>query len=252
MPGRFIRLSPGRRFIADLSWLARSVPQGVVRRDISIVAVRSARAGLARPPPWTVVFAKAWALAARDVPDLRRTYAAIPWPHLYEIEHSVASVMVERDWHGETALVAAKLKRPEDRSLADLAAEVAHAIDAPIDGHRHFRSMLTANRMPLLVRRALWWYMFNTGPQRHKFFGTFGITALGHRGVSINYPVSPATTVVTLGPFRTDGTVEATIGFDHRTMDGAAVADALDALQRHLDGAIAAELGGPPAEPLMA
>lgn len=242
MKGRTISLSPGRRFIADLSWLAVKVPQGVVRRTISLGQVREARAAAGVAVPWTIIFAKAWALAARDCAPLRQTYARIPWPHLYETDQSVASVIVERDWGGEAALVAAKLKRPEDRPLPDLAEELNHALTAPIEGHRHFRSMVRVNRLPLLLRRALWWFAFNAGPQRPKFFGTFGITVLGHRGVSVNYPVSPVTTVLTLGPFQDNDTVEVTVGFDHRVMDGAPIANAFDLLEARLNGAVADEL----------
>ncbi len=242
MKGRSLRLSPARRLIADLSWLANRVPQGVVRREISIAAVKTARAAASRRVPWTVIFAKAYALAARDCPALRRTYAVIPWPHLYETEQSVASIIVERDWDGEPGLVPAKVKHPEDKPLAGIAAEVEQARTAPMAAHKPFRSMLRTNRLPWPIRRLLWWIAFNAGPQRHKFFGTFGLTALGHRGLAINYPVSPVTTVLTLGAFRPDDTVEITIGFDHRTMDGGAVAEAIDALERHLAITLAAEL----------
>jgi hypothetical protein len=242
MKGRVIPLSPGRRLIADLSWLATKVPQGVLRRRIGLAEVRAARAASAPPIPWTIIFAKAYAIAAKDCPPLRRTFATIPWPHLYETEQSVAVIIIERDWDGEPGLVPAKVKAPEDKPLAVIAAEVEEARTAPMDAHKPFGSMLRTNRLPLPIRRLLWWFAFNAGPQRHKFFGTFGLTALGHRGLAINYPVSPVTTVLTIGPFEPDGRVEITIGFDHRTMDGSTIADAFDALERHLNTTIADEL----------
>jgi hypothetical protein len=244
MSGRRIALAPGRRFIADLSWLARKVPQGVVRRSISVVAVRDARGGAQTAIPWTVIFTKAYALAARDLPALRRNFAMLPWPHLYENQRSVAAIIVEREWDGETALLYARVKLPEERPLADIAQEVHLARTAPITEHKPFGSMRRTNRLPWPLRRMLWWTAFNWGKQRAKFFGTFGVTVLGHRGVSINFPVSPVTTVLTLGPFADDGTVEVTIGFDHRTMDGAMVADAFDAFERHLNETVAEELRG--------
>jgi hypothetical protein len=242
MKGRSIPLSPARRLMADLSWLANRVPQGVLRRRIAIADVRAARASAATRVPWTVIFAKAYALAARDCPSLRRTYATIPWPHLYETEQSVASIIIEREWDGEPGLVPARIKNPEDKPLAAITAEVEAARLTPMAAHKPFRSMLRTNLLPWPLRRVLWWIAFNAGPQRHKFFGTFGLTALGHRGLSINYPVSPVTTVLTIGPFEAADVVEITIGFDHRTMDGAAVADAFDALERHLATTLASEL----------
>jgi hypothetical protein len=244
MKGRRLPLSPGRRFIADLSWLANRVPQGVIRRTIAIAAVREARAAAETRLPWTVIFAKAYGLAARDLPQLRRTFATFPWPHLFEGRHSVASIIIERAWEGEASVLYARIKQPEAKSLAEIAGELSLALTTPVETFHAFRAMRIANRLPRPLRRLLWLYAFNSGPQRPKFFGTFGLTALGHRGVSMNYPVSPVTTVLTFGPIAADGAVEVTIGFDHRAMDGAAVADAIDALERHLNGAVAEELRG--------
>ena len=42
--------------------------------------------------------AKAYAQVAAGSPPLRRVYSKLPWPHLYELPQSVASVIVERDW----------------------------------------------------------------------------------------------------------------------------------------------------------
>jgi hypothetical protein len=242
MKGVRQKLSPGRRFIADLSWLAKSVPQGVMQRTISIAAVQAARAEPVPHIPWVIVFAKAYGLAAADHPALRRSYARVPWPHLFQADRSVASIMMERDWNGETAVLCARIKHPDEKPLAEMAAELERLRTAPIDSLRSLRSMRIANRMPLLLRRLLWWWMFNNGSQRATFFGTFGLTTLGRRGISMSYPVSPVTTVLVPGPFRPDGTIELTIGFDHRVMDGAAVADAFDALERHLNTTVAAEL----------
>ncbi|MGL4242022.1 MAG: hypothetical protein ACRCTI_13010, partial [Beijerinckiaceae bacterium] len=202
MKGRMLKLSPGRRFIADLSWLARRIPQGVLRKTVSMANARDARAATGHQVPWTVIFAKAYALAARDVPDLRRNFAPLPWPHLYENASSVASIIVEREWQGETALLYAKVKQPEEKALADIAAELKLALTAPIESHKPFGSMRRTNRLPWPLRRLLWLAAFDLGPQRAKFFGTFGVTVMGHRGLSVNYPVSPVTSVLTLGPFR--------------------------------------------------
>jgi hypothetical protein len=242
MKGIRLQLSPGRRFIADLSWLAKGVPQGVMQRTISVAAAQAARAGATPRIPWVIIFAKAYALAAAGCPALRQSYTRLPWPHLFQAERSVASIMMERDWDGQTAVLCARIKHPEEKSLAAMAAELEALRTQPVASLRSLRSMRIANRMPLLLRRALWWWMFNRGSQRATFFGTFGLTTLGSRGIAMSYPVSPVTTVLVPGPFQPDGTLEMTIGFDHRVMDGAAVADAFDALERHLNTTVAAEL----------
>jgi hypothetical protein len=244
MKGRSLALSPARRFIADLSWLANRVPIGVIRRTINVKNVRDARKAAITPIPWTILFAKAYALVAKDCPPLRQTYATLPWPHLYEVEQSVASIIIERDWDGSPGLFPAKIKNIAEKSLDAIAAELNLALTAPVRDHKPFRTLLRVNRLPLLIRRFLWWFAFNAGPQRHKFFGTFGMSVLGHMNTSVNYPVSPVTTFITYGPFQPDGTVEVTMGFDHRTMDGAIVAQAMGLVEEALNGVISDELRG--------
>jgi hypothetical protein len=242
MKGRSFALSPARRFIADLSWLANRVPIGVVRRTISLKNVREARKDARTNIPWTVIFAKAYALVAKGCPELRQTYATLPWPHLYEVEHSVASIIMERDWDGLPGLCPAKIKNISDKSLQDIAADLSLALNAPMKNHKPFRTLLMVNRLPLPLRRLLWWFAFNAGPQRHKFFGTFGMSVLGHLDTSVNYPVSPVTTFLSYGPFQEDDSVEITMSFDHRTMDGAVIAKAIGMLEEMLNDIIADEL----------
>jgi hypothetical protein len=246
MIGRPIPLPPGRRFIADLSWMAQRVPQGYVRRVIRMDGAQAARA-LARrsggpSTPWTIIFARAYGLAAQELPHLRRVFAALPRQHIYEAQGSVATIMVERDWGGEASLFPAMLRNPEERSLAELAADLADALHAPIERHGQFGAMVRVNALPQPLRRLLWWYAFNVGEHRLAHFGTFAISVLGHRGISTNFTVSPVTTALTLAPFKADGSVELTVSFDHRALDGAAVADGVDLLETMLNGKVAEEL----------
>jgi hypothetical protein len=201
-----------------------------------------ARALATRPVPWTVIFAKAWALVADMTPELRRSYVKLPWPQLSQAQASVASIMIERDWAGEPGLFPARLKDPAARPLVDLAADLDRARSAPAHSIRHFAVIMRLCRWPWPVRRALWFLAHNVGIWRVAYFGTFGISVLGQSGVTIDVPVSPLTTFVSYGPFRTDGTVEAIIAFDHRVMDGALIAIALARLEETLNGAIAQEL----------
>jgi len=107
MRGRRIALSPPRRLLTDLSHLSRGFPRATLLTRINVAALAEPR-DLARIP-WPVVFAKAYALVAPGSPPLRRVYVKLPWPHLYELPQSVASIIVERDWphdgdSGEKAL----------------------------------------------------------------------------------------------------------------------------------------------------
>lgn len=243
MRGRSIPLSTPRRFMADLCWLANRTPIGVIRGRIGLSRLLAARKAAAKPAiPVSLLFTKAYAIVARETPELRRSYAPFPTAHLHEVEQSVASLMIERDWNGETALFPARVKDPASRGLRELAALLDEALNDPPEKSRHFGKLARLSRLPTLLRRAIWLYGFNSGRQRPNYFGTFGVSVLGHLGAEIVYPMSPLTSFLSYGPFGEDGTVEVTIGFDHRVMDGAVVARAIARLGEVLESEIVAEL----------
>ena len=45
-----------------------------------------------------------------------------------------------------------------------------------------FRKMLRATRLPLPLRRLLWWIGLNVGRQRANYFGSFGVTSVAAYG----------------------------------------------------------------------
>src|SRR5271156_2183587 len=96
--GRSLALSLPRRWICDLLHFAKKVPTVPVTRRIDVQAAADARAVLARRPSWAAIFTRAYALVAREVPELRRYFMSFPWPHLHEFPYSIASVAVERVW----------------------------------------------------------------------------------------------------------------------------------------------------------
>ncbi len=242
MEGRFVPLSPARRFVDDLSWISLGVPLGVIRRPICVAALRDARAACPNRPPWTVLFARAYAHVARDQPELRRSYVRVPRRGLHEAGSSVATIMIEREVDGETAILPARLKNIGERPLADLIADFDNQRTAPIDSLKHFRRILRISRWPTMLRRPLWWYAFHNGDLRPGYFGTFGLSVLGQNGATIVRPVSPLTNFVGYGPFAADGSVELTMAFDHRVMDGGAIVSAMGRLEAMLNGRVADEV----------
>ena len=126
MRGRRVVLSLPRRLLTNLSHLARGFPRATLVTRINVAALMEPR-DQARIP-WPVVFAKAYALVAAGSPPLRRVYVKLPWPHLYELPQSVASIIVERDWphdgdSGEKALFLGRLKAPDTASLSSCLAD---------------------------------------------------------------------------------------------------------------------------------
>src|SRR5262249_24621283 len=101
MKGKSIGLSPQRRFVCDLLEAAASVPSVPVQRQMGLSALVRARAAHPARPPWAVLFTKAYALMAAEMPAMRRAYMQLPWGHLYEHPCSIASIAVEREYQGE-------------------------------------------------------------------------------------------------------------------------------------------------------
>ena len=244
MKGRWIPISPPRRLITDFSYLAQGSPRGTVHGRIDVAAVAAARAAAAPRPSWPALFAKAHALAARELPALRRVYVKLPWPHFHQMPTSVACIIVERDWRGEAALFFGRIKDPASIPLPVLQARIAEAKTAPIESVKDYRLALRLARLPWPLRRAVLWLGLNLGRQVPNHFGSFGLSVLGSQRVAITSVVAPWTSFLNYGPIGADGMVDIHLGFDHRVLDGALAAQAVQALERMLQGPVLEELRG--------
>jgi hypothetical protein len=240
--GRAIRLSLPRRLVIDLVYFARGVPSIPVQRRMCIAPLLAARAACSERPPWSAIFAKAFALTARDVPELRRAYVKIPWPHLYEYPASTAAIICRRDYYGEPAVFPLLVKDPASLSVLSLGRIVRHAIAAPVEEIKEFRRALLVSRLPRPLRRFLWWLALNIGRQRPNFLGTYGVSVYSASGADSLHPLSPLTTLLNYGPIGPDGDVAVRMIYDHRTMDGATIGEALAKLETVLNVALTKEL----------
>jgi hypothetical protein len=242
--GRKLPLSPSRRFICDLMRAGAGVPTITVERRLRIPAVLEARQIACPRPSWCAVFTKAYAHVAAARPELRRAYLPFPWPHLYEHPLNVAAVAVERHLDEEDAVFFAHLRAPENQGLVDLDAALRHYKEAPLHSVGLYRRVLRVGRLPRPLRRLLWGAALHlSGRRRARVLGTFGVSAVGHLGAGTLNLVSPLTTNLTYGPIADNGSVEVRVMFDHRALDAAPVARALEHLERVLNGEIVAELG---------
>jgi hypothetical protein len=245
MKGRAVPLSRPRRLIGDLLHFAAGVPTVPVQRRMDLAPVAVARRASPDRPAWTAVFAKGFALVADEVPALRRAYCKCPWPHLVEYPASVATIMVERDYRGEPAVLGLRVKDPARRTLADLSGRVRSAATAPVESVPCFRRALRLAGWPRPLRRAVWWLGLNLGRQRANYFGTFGVTVYAALGAESLHPLSPLTATLNYGPIADDGAVDVRLTYDHRVLDGATVARALARLERVLNTTVCAELMRP-------
>jgi hypothetical protein len=242
MRGRSVKLSIQRRMVIDFLHFARAVPTVPVQKFMSIADVVAARAACRERPKWTAIFVKALALVADEVPELRRAYVKLPWPHLYEYPASKASIMIERDYRGEPALCPVSVKDPSHQPLAAITQALDHAATAPVEDLKEFRRWLRLTKVPRPLRRMFWWIGLNIGRQRGNFFGTFGVSVYSALNAESLHPLSPLTALLNYGVIERDGSVAVRIMYDHRVMDGATVARALGRMEQILNSVILDEL----------
>ena len=237
--GRKIPLSLPRRLVGDMMHFAQQVPTVPVQRRMNIAPLIAARR-LADPrPSWVALFTKAYAMVAKKRPQLRRAYLAFPWPHLYEHPVCVASVAVERRVGDEDAVLFAQVREPELLTPDQLDSFIKDCKDRPVELIGTFRRALRISRLPRVLRRFVWWYGLNSsGYNRARNMGTFGVSVYSGLGAEGLHPLSPLTTTLNYGVIADDGTVDVRIVYDHRVLDGATVARALE----DLDGLLNHEL----------
>jgi hypothetical protein len=229
-----IPLSRSRRFICDLMCFASQVPSIPVQRGMALGSLVQSRRQAQDPPPWSAIFAKAFALLADEVPDFRRAYCKFPWPHLYEYPCTVASVAVEREYWGEKAVFALRIKDPARAPLREIGGAIRAAASDPVEEVCDFRRLLWISGLPRPIRRCLWWLGLNMGRQRANYFGTFAVSVYSGLGAESLHPLSPLTATVNYGVIAPNGAVDVRIIYDHRVLDGATVARGLARMEELL------------------
>ncbi|MGG5809801.1 hypothetical protein [Falsiroseomonas sp. CW058] len=243
MTARRVPLSPGRQTVADLSWASLRVPRCAMMARLALPRAQAARAAMPAPRiPWTVIFAKGFALAAEAQPALRRIHATLPRPHLIEAPHAIGCIVLERAEAEGQMLGLARFTEPHARPLPDLARALRHAKDAPAAEVKTHRRVLRFARLPWPLRRLMLRWALAAGAPLLRYGGTFAVSAVGHRGAAVIDSVSVLPCFLSYGPIGAAGEVEAFLSFDHRVMDGGDGAAALRGLEAAIEGPVAAEI----------
>src|SRR6516225_514853 len=237
------KLSPARKMVIEMLHHARQVPSVPVARPIHVAVIAEARQQAQNVPSWTAVFTRAFGLVARERPELRRALIRWPYPHLYEHPHSICALVIERVWEGETVLLGAKIRAPEDMTLATIASNIRRSKETPVWQVSDFRQALRIGRLPAVLRRFTFWHsLYLSGAKRAKRMGTFMVSSYGSLGAEQMHPLSFHTALLTFGPIRAAGDVVIKIVYDHRVMDGRTVARCLADVERILNTEILMEL----------
>lgn len=218
------------------------IPRVTVQRQMNLRPLLEARCACDPRPSWTVLFLKGYGLLSKEIPDLRRAYIKFPWHQLYEYRESVASIANEREHEGERIVLLSMIKGPERRAIPQLEALIHKARSLPIAGIKEFRRSLALAHAPAPVRWSLMWLGLNLARKRARYFGTFQLSVYSGLGAESLNPLTPLTTLLNYGPIDENGSVSVRIHYDHRVMDGANIARALERFERILNGEVADEI----------
>jgi hypothetical protein len=243
MRGTVRKITLPRRLVADLMHASIRVPFVSLARPLHIRPLLEARAQATERPGWAAIFAKAFALVAKEQPVLRTLYVKWPVPAFYELPRSVAMVAIARVVEdGQDCVLPQKVAAPDEMRLAEVDALIRHAKEAPIHEVPAFRKILRTTRLPLPLRRLFWAIGLNFGRQRANYFGSFGVTSVAAYGAGQLHAISPGPFVLSYGVEKPDQTIDVVLRWDHRITDAAPMAKALNRLEQVLNGEIAAEL----------
>jgi hypothetical protein len=239
---RRIRLSLARRIVTDYMWAGSGIARVDVTRQVALGDVIAARRGLRHPPSWTAIFAKAFAVVATEVPELRRAYMKWPWPHLYEYAESTVSIMQERQIMGDTGLLPMRFRKPEALPVGAFSEMIRAAADAPIEASKFYRNLLALARCPAVIRRPFWSLCLNIPRLRRHTTGTFAVSSVARWQTELGTTQSPVPCLLSYGPADAAGAVTVRLNFDHRIFDGALAARVLARLDQVLNASILDEL----------
>ena len=239
-------LPAGRGAVNDVALLARAIPLFPVDREMRLADVAAAREASPRRIGWAAIFLKAYGLVARDMPLPRSWLSRGIRPRLATSNESVATLAINRTEAGTDRLFFARLAAPESQSLAAIQAFIDRHATAPID--EVFRRQLELEMVPGWLRRTiLQWNVRSASRKRPGRICTFSMSSLAGFQAGNHFHPTLCTTSLCQGPLDDAGRCRVTVIADHRVLDGASVARALERLEAVLCQDITAELRRPPA-----
>jgi hypothetical protein len=246
--GRRLPINASRRLVLDVIHYSRRAPCYPVDILIDVKSLAEQRKTTDPRISWSVLFCKAYALVAAEIPQLRQCYLRWPRPHLFEHPASVATIAISRRYRGQDWLFWGRLRRPESQPLAALQRQLLRYQNGPVEDV--FARQLLMSRFPTPLRRIIWWARMNLSPhKRARRLGTFGHSVLASKRVfNRNHPHF-LTSSLSYGLPDPSGNMLVTLIGDHRVMDGITAARALNNLQDTLRGPILNELSGLTARP---
>ena len=234
-------LSGARGCVGDVALLSQSVPIFPVERTMRLGTLAESRTASPVRIGWAALFLKAYAMVAHETPVLRTWFVNGLAPRLATCSESVATLAINRIENGQDRLFFARLRQPNAHSLQEIQQFIADCKSKPVD--QWFKRQLQLEMMPgFLRRRILWWNMNSFSPKRASRIGTFSLSTLSGFNASNRLHPTLCTTSLSYAPLETDGRCLVTLLADHRVLDGATVARALERLEAVLNGPMLNEI----------
>ena len=143
--GKSVPISLGRRLLIEHCHFSDATQKGVIKRRISIGPMMAALECAAlndAKPPLPLIFIKAFAIVAKDMPQLRWSYVKLPWPQFYEHSISNGVMPITRILDGEEIVMMAQFPDPAATALPLLIDALAHMKTAPIREIKSFKRAL--------------------------------------------------------------------------------------------------------------
>jgi hypothetical protein len=241
MDGKIARVGASRSIVLDVIHCARKVPSFPVERRFSLEGLDELRRDVDPRISWSALFSRAYGLASREHSLLRQMYIAWPWARIYQSPECVISIAVNRQMPTGERLFFGRLRDPDRRSLAEIQGELNRFQTG--DPAKIFRSQWRGARMPVWVRRLAWWWRMDVDyRQRARRVGTASMSVLAGQGVTNRLHPCMMTSSLSYGPMEDDGRCLVTLQCDHRVIDGAAAARALNSIGELLQNQVKDEL----------
>ena len=241
MRGTVRKITIPRRVVIDLMRASSGVPFVAVRRTLNIERLASARKALSKRPAWAVIFAKAFAVLAREEPRLRTVFLKWPWSRFYELPQTVATIVVAPN-AAPGGVMLFPIKAPDLVPLMEADSLLRKAKTEPIEATPFFRKTLSVTRLPQPLRRLAWAIGLNIGRQRANFFGTLLVTSVAAYGGGEVEALGPGPFILSYDRIADDGSIDVMVRWDHRITDAADIGMALSRLEQILNNLVADEL----------
>lgn len=238
-----LALSNGRRLIDDITRIANRIPAAGISGDFELSVIDKLRRQTRPKISWNVLYLKAYAMVAQEIPELNQFFVNFPWPHIYQHHKIVGMLTINREFDGHRQLFFARFNNAQQESLAALQKKYDHFRHDPVSSIRQFRHQIRFAKLPRLIRSLGWWVMFELWPQkRATHVGTIGMSFSGYRGIYGHRHLGPSTSILGIDPFPSNGKAHLVLTFDHRILDGIPATEVLNRIHQKLLGPVQDEL----------